>query len=412
MRKEESPIILWRYPATLLAIALLCILPACVSPEEDGESDPVFKQSISPLVSVTGKLEPARWSSISSETGGKIAALPVEAGDQVKAGDLLFQFNSTEAELAVAQAEDALKVARAELARLQAPPLQAQIDVAKAQVASARAAVSQTLAQRDRLWAVGMDAELAAADARIATAQAEQLVRRQEHDETMKCHDVALPDGSTKKVCPTLGTFEERARFALNAVNQELAAAETQKETVTTEYWAQLEIANAAVTAAKHQQAVAEAQLDLAQTGTQQEALAVARAQVDQAETALEAARSRLERTKIRAPFDGTIGWVGFRIGETVTPGAPVVIVGDLSTLRIRTTDLDEIDVTRVTVGQEVTITFDALADRTFTGTLADIAPMAKPEGGGVSYTATIELPEIDPDLRWGMTAFVDIEVQ
>lgn len=401
----------WQRPALLLYIMLLWILPACIS-TEGTETPQAFRQSISPLVSVTGKLEPAHWSSISNETSGRITALPVRAGDRVEASDVLFQFDRMEAELAVAQAEDALAVAQAELARLQTPPLPTQVEVAEAQVAAARAAVSQTLAQRDRLWAVGTDAELAAADARIAAAQAQQLVRRQEHDETMKCHDVELPDGSTKKICPTLGTFEERARFALNAANQELAAAEAQKETVRPDYWAQLEIADAAVASAKRQHAVAEAQLALARTGTQEETLAVARVQVDQAETALEAARTRLEQTKIRAPFDGTIGWVGFRIGETVTPGAPVVIIGDLSTLHIKTTDLDEIDVARVTVGQEVTITFDALADRTFTGTLVDIAPMAEPEGGGVSYTATIELPEIDPDLRWGMTAFVDIDVQ
>jgi HlyD family secretion protein len=364
------------------------------------------------MVSVTGKLEPAIWSSIGSETGGKITALDVQAGDQIEAGDVLFQFDSTEAELAVAQAEDALEVARAELVRLKGPALQERLDVAEAQVAAARASVTQTLAQRDRLWAVGNEAELAAADARIAAARAEQLIARQEHDDMMKCHEVQQPDGTKKKICPTLGTYEERARFVLNAANQELTAAEAHQEAVASEYWAQIEIAEAAVTAAKRQRDVAEAQLVLSGVGPQDEELAVAQARVDQAESNLDAARTRLERTRIRAPFDGTVGWVGFRVGESVTPGAPIVILGDLSTLHIKTTDLDEIDVTRVTLGQEVTVTFDALADQTFTGSLVDIAPMAEPEGGGVSYTAIIELPEIDPALRWGMTAFVDIEVQ
>jgi hypothetical protein len=37
---------------------------------------------------------------------------------------------------------------------------------------------------------------------------------------------------------------------------------------------------------------------------------------------------------------------------------------------------------------------------------------MAESGTGGVHYTVVIELQEIDPVIRWGMTAFVDIEVE
>jgi HlyD family secretion protein len=78
--------------------------------------------------------------------------------------------------------------------------------------------------------------------------------------------------------------------------------------------------------------------------------------------------------------------------------------------LWVETTDLDEIDVARVDVGQEVDVTFDALPDRVFTGRVKRISPMAESDGGGVNYTAIVELQELDPAIRWGMTAFVDIE--
>jgi hypothetical protein len=36
---------------------------------------------------------------------------------------------------------------------------------------------------------------------------------------------------------------------------------------------------------------------------------------------------------------------------------------------------------------------------------------MAEPGSGGVNYTVIIEMEDLDPAIRWGMTAFVDIEV-
>ncbi len=49
--------------------------------------------------------------------------------------------------------------------------------------------------------------------------------------------------------------------------------------------------------------------------------------------------------------------------GEQITAGSVVLSLGDLSTLRIETTDLDEIDVARVVEGRTAQLTFDALPD-------------------------------------------------
>ena len=96
---------------------------------------------------------------------------------------------------------------------------------------------------------------------------------------------------------------------------------------------------------------------------------------------------------------------------ELVASGQHLVTLGDLDTLRVETTDLDEIDVGRVAVGQQASVTFDALPEQVFAGHLTRISPMAEPGSGGVHYTVIVELDEIDPAIHWGMTAFVDIEV-
>jgi len=150
--------------------------------------------------------------------------------------------------------------------------------------------------------------------------------------------------------------------------------------------------------------------------GPTAEAVAAAEAQVEQAEAALAQARSALEDASLRAPFDGMVTAVSVREGEMVAaagfPVSPVITIGDLSHLRIETTDLSEMDIAKVEVGQEVAVTFDALPEKSLRGRVSKIAPMATLEAGGTNYTATIELEEADPDLRWGMTAFVDIIIQ
>jgi hypothetical protein len=57
-------------------------------------------------------------------------------------------------------------------------------------------------------------------------------------------------------------------------------------------------------------------------------------------------------------------------------------------------------------------VTFDAVKGKTFTGKVARIAPMSSQGQGGVNYTVIVELDQLDPALRWGMTAFTDIQVK
>jgi RND family efflux transporter MFP subunit len=156
----------------------------------------------------------------------------------------------------------------------------------------------------------------------------------------------------------------------------------------------------------------AQAQLDLLRAGPRPEEIAVAQAQVAQAEAALAEAQSALEKAELKAPFTGTIGEIMVREGEVVNAGVPLLTLGDIDHLRVETTDLNEIDIPLVRVGQEVRITFDALPERVIQGRVTRIASMASLEEGGTNYAVIIELEEQDPDLRWGMTAFVDILVE
>lgn len=399
-----------RWLSGVLVLATLLGLAACTV-EEDPVPTSIIDDDFANTVSVTGKLTPREWTAVGTTVGGQVVAISGEEGEAVDVGDVLLRLDDRDARLAIRQAEANLQQAVAELTRLQAGPREEDVAVAEAQIETATATLYQAAKERDQLRAGQLEARLAAADAEIAAAQSQELTTRQIHDEMMKCHTVELEDGSTKEICPTLGTYEERARFEWHAARAALTAADQGKAAIEPEHEAQVTAASAAVGAAARQVNLAEAQAARVQATARAEEIAVAQAGVAQAEAALAAAELNLTHTVVEAPIAGTVGAIDVRLGQFATPGVPVITLGDLTTLRVETTDLDEIDVGRVAVGQEAVVTFDALPDRTFNATVVRISPMAATTGGGVTYTVILELAELDPVLRWGMTAFVDIEI-
>ena len=203
----------------------------------------------------------------------------------------------------------------------------------------------------------------------------------------------------------------DESKLQLNAAVSARAAAEAELAAAQKGGEARLHAAESSVWAAAAERDVVKARLEVLKAGPTEEEVAVAEAAVQEAEAALEEAKVMMERTMIRAPFAGTIGVVDVHVGELVVSDQPLITLGDLATLRVETTDLDEIDVARVAVDQVATVTFDAFPDRLFAGRVTRISPMADPEAGGVHYTVIVTLDELDPALRWGMTAFVDLDV-
>ncbi|HET89789.1 MAG TPA: HlyD family efflux transporter periplasmic adaptor subunit [Chloroflexi bacterium] len=376
-------------------IVLALLLSGCAGQSRETPT-PAIEEDYTPVVAITGEVTPAAWATVSAQTGGTVLAVLVEPGNQVSLGDVLVQLDSTDAQMAVQQAEAALEAARAQLALLQASPRAEQVAVAEAQVAAAEAAVGQAQAQRDQVAAGVTAAEIAAAEANVAAAE---LARKAAEDQYDQIRDRVH------------GWIEEQAILQLRAAEESLRAAEAQLARLKAGPYREVRVAEAGIAAAEAQRDIAQAQLRALRAGATAEEIAVAQAAVSQAEAALAVAYVTVERCEVRAPFAGTIGMVGARAGELLAPGQPVATLGDLNTLRVETTDLDEIDVARVAVGQAATVTFDGVPERVFAGRITRISPMTAPGSGGVSYTAIVELDEVDPRLRWGMTAFVDIEV-
>ena len=362
---------------------------------------PLPEPAFESLVSVTGEVVPAEWATLSIQTGGTVAQVLVEPGDEVRTDDLLVVLDAIDAELAVQEAEAQLASARAELERLRAQPRSEDVAAAEQQVEAAEADISQAVAERDRLASGAIGSDVARENAQVVSAETARKTAQIDYDQTRRrVEDDDLEDWK-----------EREAALQLRAAELRLDAAEIRLTSVRVGAAPRIEEAEARVRAAEAQRNVAAAQLAQLQAGPAEQEIRLAETDVAQAQLALEEAQLALERSERRAPFDGTVGMVQVREGEQIRQGDPLLALGDLSTLRVETTDLDEIDVARVEVGQSVDVTFDAFPDRVFTGRITRIDPMAALGGGGVTYTTIIALDELAPEIRWGMTAFVDIDV-
>lgn len=394
---------------TMLGLAILTVILAGCSSAETTPPPTVVVEDYVLVISVTGKALPERRATVSAQVGGAALEIFVAQGDEVEAGDLLLQLDPTDAQLAVRQAEAALEAAQAELALLQAQPRPEAVAVRQAQAAAAQATLTQTIVHRDRVALAGTQADVVAAEAAVIVAQADRLAAYETHEQTMACHEFDL-NGEKKTLCPLLGAPEEQARYQLQVAEEQLNLAQAQLDALLAGAGDRTPAAEAAAQAAREQRGIVLAELDLLQAGDSVGELAAAKAVVQKAEAALAEAQAMLARTTVRAPFAGVVGNVHVREGEFLLAGNPIVTLGDLNTLRVETTDLDEIDVGQVAVGQKVEIAFEGLPEQIFTGRVVRISPMSDSKAGGVNYTAIVEVDGLDPAVRWGMTAFVDIE--
>ena len=124
-------------------------------------------------------------------------------------------------------------------------------------------------------------------------------------------------------------------------------------------------------------------------------------------EARLAAAEAEVDAFEITAPFDGVVAEVKARAGSSVRPGEVAVVIADFSNWLVKTTDLTEIDVVELTENDPVLVTLDALPGVELNGTILSIGQTFSQNQGDVVYDVDVQLTEIHPAMRWGMTASV-----
>jgi multidrug resistance efflux pump len=148
---------------------------------------------------------------------------------------------------------------------------------------------------------------------------------------------------------------------------------------------------------------------EILKNGPDPDKVALANAQLKNAEAQLLSAQASLENLKLKAPFAGTIVVNDLKVGQYVTPGVPLIKLVDFSDWQVETTNLTELNVVYLNEGDRAIITFDALPELKFPGTLVRIQSLGENMQGDIVYTAIFELDQFDDRLKWNMTCSADI---
>lgn len=345
-----------------LFVIFALVLAGCSSAEKEPASTPETGevQDFGAVISTTGIVVPEQWAALSPRSQGVVAEVLVSEGEQVSSGQTLVRLDGQSA------AQASLSAAQYELLNAQQA-----LDTLKENADEMRA---QSLIMVDE----AQEAYDKAVD------YYDSLFKSYKYDELVFIRKVTpfgvkrIPEIKTRKIKKA---DEETIAEAKNDMDLKLAKLENAKRSS-----------------------------DRMKDGPDIKLLAEAEARLNLAKAQVKAAEKNVADLELRAPFDGVICNLDVRIGEWVAPGIPILQLGNLDQLRVETTDLNEIDAARVHPQDTVLLTFDALPDVVIKGTVLWVANKSA-EGSGVNYTAVILLDKIPENLRWGMTAFADIEV-
>jgi HlyD family secretion protein len=339
----------------------------------------------------TGTLIAANQVNLDFKTSGTLATLNVGLGDQVKAGDLLATLDSSNQQLSLTQAQQALDQLTSPSAIATA---QIAVTTAEANVINAQIALNNQQYWQNTALVQDQYAAVVLAKATLDKAQAAYDRLSSQGYITNTNDAVAYQDLYNAQQA------YKNAEFYYSLYSQ----APTQRQ----------------VDAAKANLALAQAQLAedqnlvTALTGgtVPDNATGNGLNQLNAAKLALQTAQQNLDATKLYSPISGTVIAINNVVGDTVG-SATVISIADLSQGKLNIY-MDALDFSNIKVGYQANVTFDALPNDVFTGKVTQISPQLVTIQGNSVVQGLVLLNQKQAsgatlNLPLGVTASVDI---
>lgn len=345
----------------------------------------VTQATLSSVVQSSGSVIPKSKITLAFGTSGTVTKVNVQVGDQVKEGDVLAELDTTDLELAIAQAEQEYLNVQATYSMTVSPDPNS---VAAAELAVSNAAAAYQLAQQK--YAVNKTDQVTLSCNNVDNA-------KQSYDDALTAYNSYVSNwhvqvNGTAEVSPQKAQLDR----AKAAYEQAVANCNLTKSSVNT---SGVQSAYAALVQAK-------ANLEALKNPSER-TLITAAADVNDAKLAYDQALQALENAKIVAPFDGIVTTVG-----------PVVGAAGGNNTTIKLSDnaqyhvdmlVDEAEIAQLKTGQKAKVTFDALPNVSTTGAVTRISPAGTVSNGVVNYTVRVDLDPVTATLRNDMTSSVSV---
>ena len=382
------------------------------------------KRDLSNSLSGTGTLNPANTYNVKSLVAGKVLTSTIEEGDIVEEGTVLYTVDASDATTKAEQASITLQQAQRsydktvdrQYVRAEVAGVVATLKVAKGDEVTSGQEVAVI---RDSSKMV-LQLEFPAADAATFSVGQSAEVTLDGTFETLTgtvtavTGTDALSTGNllTRTVTITVRnagglTTAQAATATINGVSCIAAKCfEYQAErTLTT-------LAAGTVTAINVQEggAVNKDDIVLQISGEDlTEAIQSAAETLRSAELNMDNLQEAMNNYTVTSPISGTIIEKNAKAGDALTAGADLCTIYDLSYL-VMVINVDELQVSNVSVGQSVQVTADAVPDKTYTGTVTRVSMKGSSNGGTTTYPVTVRIDETE-GLRPGMNANAEIVI-
>ncbi|MBN2547641.1 MAG: efflux RND transporter periplasmic adaptor subunit [Anaerolineales bacterium] len=327
-------------------------------------------------VSAIGKVRTRQSATVSWQTSGSVGEVLAEVGEQVKAGDVLARLTQDSLPQSVINAQADLYSAQQALENLDTEAETAWVN-AMQNIVKYEQAVRDAQYQLDNFTIPANQADMDAVEA---------------VDATKKQLDEARAAFEPYKFRASSDAVRERLLEDLNQAQSDYNTAVRRLQ-----YEYDLQVAQANLSKARQDY---EKWKDGPEAG-----------EVEAAKARITAAEITLKSAWVDAPIGGTITEAKPLVGDQVSPSTVAFRIDDLSQLFVDV-QISEIDINQIKVGQQVTMTMDAIRGKKYNGNVSKIALIGSESSSLVNYTVTVELADPDDQVRPGMTAEVEIIVE
>ena len=335
------------------------------------------------------------------EYSGVLAQLYVAVGDEVKKGDVL---------AVSAPSDDAATI--------------------QSKLTSARLSVLQTQQNMDNLTSTSanevslaqLQSDLAAMQLSVIDTESTltDLINTRASMNWKRCDSDTI-ESKLEAYETALDRWNRSAHLTNSTEYQQMIAAELNYNWCNSKYsQSELDAADAEINSTKAsiqlmQSQIAEDQTEInnlqSSSGPDSLDIQIAQAQLDNAKANLEVVEAESVSDTITAPFDGTILSISNSVGDTVGT-AKFITMADLSQPYLEVL-LDETDLNNVGIGYQVSVTFDALPNQTFTGKVVAINPSLSNAFSVTAIQTTVQLDTSSfskpQNLPIGLSATVEV---
>ena len=421
----------WKWLAPL-AVVLVAVVVLVVGGGSRGaasrdvtytETTPT-RQDVSNSLSGTGTLNPANTYTVKSLVDGKILTSNIEEGDKVEEGDVLYTIDSSDASTNLEKASIALQQAQRSYDKtVDRQFVHAEVD---GTVSSLKVAKGDEVSSGQEV-AVIRDSSKMMLSLQFPAADAANFSVGQSADVVLDGTFESLK-GTITAVTGTdeLSTGNLLVRTVTIRVNN--AGGLTTAQAATANVNGVSSIASATFAYQAERTLTAPAAGTVSSINVQEgddvtkgdilielsgddltESIQSASEALRSAEISMQNQQDTMSNYTITSPISGTIIEKDAQQGEALTSGSTLCVIYDLNYLEM-VINVDELQISSLSVGQKVQLTADAVTDKTYVGTVTRVSMKGSSSGGTTTYPITIRIDETD-GLRPGMNANAEIVV-